>query len=53
MKIWRKPEITKIKLNPEQAVLSCCENIGRDLVDMTSAQCHEACIGWATAIQSS
>lgn len=23
-KVWSKPEITKIKLNPEQAILACC-----------------------------
>ncbi|MDD4295227.1 MAG: hypothetical protein PHP69_06930 [Candidatus Omnitrophica bacterium] len=22
---WQKPEMTRIKLNPEQAVLSCCD----------------------------
>ncbi|MDD4295083.1 MAG: hypothetical protein PHP69_06190 [Candidatus Omnitrophica bacterium] len=24
-KKWLKPELTKIRLNPEQAVLSCCQ----------------------------
>ena len=29
-KAWRVFEITKVKLNPEQAVLSCCQGDGRD-----------------------
>ncbi len=28
-KSWRTPVITKIKLNPEQAVLSCCDSTDR------------------------
>jgi len=26
---WEKPEVTKVALNPEQAVLSCCDSIMR------------------------
>ncbi|MFA7114617.1 MAG: hypothetical protein WC214_04045 [Candidatus Omnitrophota bacterium] len=26
---WQKPELIKIRLNSEQAVLSCCDNSGR------------------------
>jgi hypothetical protein len=28
-KIWKNIEITKVKLNPEQAVLSCCDSSNR------------------------
>ena len=28
-KKWIKPEMARIKLNPEQAVLSCCDNVSR------------------------
>ncbi|MFA7114687.1 MAG: hypothetical protein WC214_04415 [Candidatus Omnitrophota bacterium] len=28
-KNWLKPEIIRIKLKPEQAVLSCCDSAGR------------------------
>ncbi len=36
-----KPIITRIKLNPEQAVLSCCENTLRGRV-RTTQQCSVA-----------
>ncbi|MDD5081583.1 MAG: hypothetical protein PHZ27_05645 [Candidatus Omnitrophica bacterium] len=29
-KNWSNPELIKIKLNPEQAVLSCCDNTSRN-----------------------
>ncbi|MDD4294633.1 MAG: hypothetical protein PHP69_03865 [Candidatus Omnitrophica bacterium] len=29
---WQKPELTRVKLNPEQAVLSCCDLTGRGQV---------------------
>jgi hypothetical protein len=28
---WLNPEMTRVKLNPEQGVLSCCDNTGRGL----------------------
>jgi len=35
---WKKMEICKVKLNPEQAVLSCCDSVRRQEV-MTGGQC--------------
>ncbi|MCX5751002.1 MAG: hypothetical protein NT099_04990 [Candidatus Saganbacteria bacterium] len=32
-KAWKDFEIAKVKLNPEQAVLSCCESSGKHLSD--------------------
>ncbi|MDD5441210.1 MAG: hypothetical protein PHZ27_03260 [Candidatus Omnitrophica bacterium] len=28
---WLNPEMTRVKLNPEQAVLSCCDVVARAL----------------------
>ncbi|MDD4294322.1 MAG: hypothetical protein PHP69_02280 [Candidatus Omnitrophica bacterium] len=28
-KVWASPKVTSVKLNPEQAVLSCCAGVGR------------------------
>ncbi|MDD5081069.1 MAG: hypothetical protein PHC58_03630 [Candidatus Omnitrophica bacterium] len=44
---WQKPEITKIKLNPEQAVLSCCDLTLRAAV-YWSWQCFLLTAGCAT-----
>ncbi|MDD4294532.1 MAG: hypothetical protein PHP69_03340 [Candidatus Omnitrophica bacterium] len=35
---WQKPEMIQIKLNPEQAVLSCCDNIERGFFTTSSLQ---------------
>jgi len=40
---WLKPEIFKIKLNPEQAVLSCCDVTVRAGLDGTRFQCFLTC----------
>lgn len=37
---WVKSEIIKIKLNPEQAVLSCCSGIGK-LNALITTQCRK------------
>ncbi|MDD5441546.1 MAG: hypothetical protein PHZ27_05010, partial [Candidatus Omnitrophica bacterium] len=37
---WHCPEITRIALNPEQAVLSCCDSITRvQFMAMWDEQC--------------
>jgi hypothetical protein len=54
---WVKSEITKIKLNPEQAVLSCCDSMLRvDVLTLAraTAQClRVTCAGtsaqWASS----
>ncbi|MDD5070527.1 MAG: hypothetical protein PHV17_07330 [Candidatus Omnitrophica bacterium] len=39
-KTWKKMEISKVKLNPEQAVLSCCDSAERAVVSgPISLQC--------------
>jgi hypothetical protein len=37
-KKWTSIDIARVKLNPEQAVLTCCDSITRQQVTMT-AQC--------------
>ena len=37
---WQKPELTRVKLNPEQAVLSCCDSINKDN-NIGSNQCND------------
>ena len=32
-------EITRVKMNPEQAVLTCCDAVHRDAINATK-QCH-------------
>ncbi|MFA7114536.1 MAG: hypothetical protein WC214_03630 [Candidatus Omnitrophota bacterium] len=39
-KKWITPEIIRIKLNPEQAVLSCCSTMGKDMVWESLYQCR-------------
>jgi len=39
MKKWQKHQVVKIKLNPEQTVLSCCYSVARGMVDGTEWQC--------------
>ncbi|MDD4294338.1 MAG: hypothetical protein PHP69_02365 [Candidatus Omnitrophica bacterium] len=41
---WFKPEISKIKLNPEQAILSCCDALTRVAVvaPWNLTQCENA-----------
>jgi len=41
---WGKPEIMRINLRPEQAVLSCCDQSDKAFVDYGSIQC------WSNAI---
>jgi len=40
-------EITRINLNPEQAVLSCCDSGGRDQITMIITQCGLTACGSA------
>ena len=52
-----RPEVTRIKLNPEQAVLSCnCYNVGRShpALELMSTQRVEGtfCIGGLKAYQT-
>ena len=35
-KNWIIPEVSRIKLNPEQAVLSCCDNSNKIMVTTTA-----------------
>jgi hypothetical protein len=42
---WLNPEITKIKLNPEQAVLSCCDAVYRDAVSVSFGPSGTQCNG--------
>ncbi|MDD5081608.1 MAG: hypothetical protein PHC58_06435 [Candidatus Omnitrophica bacterium] len=46
-KKWIKTEVTKIRLSPEQAVLSCCDNTARIQIigPASSAQCVGTCTG--------
>ena len=37
-KPWHKPVVTRIKLNPEQAVLSCCDQYEK-IPPMSMVQC--------------
>ena len=42
-KSWKKMEIYKVALNPEQAVLTCCDSSGKGVLSwMGPGQC------WAT-----
>jgi len=53
---WSPFTVTRVKLNPEQAVLSCCDSTGRDLAVTTQGkQCIQyACdVGWVTDTPSS
>ncbi|MFA7115329.1 MAG: hypothetical protein WC214_07735 [Candidatus Omnitrophota bacterium] len=53
---WQKIEITKIKLNPEQAVLSCCDSVNRQLIfTPTFRQCFSggACAAATLSVASS
>lgn len=43
MKKWISLRIIKIKLNPEQAVLSCCDATVRAGLDGTRFQCFLTC----------
>lgn len=38
-KVWKDFEVTKVKLNPEQAVLSCCDELAR--TDQDHYQCGD------------
>ncbi len=40
---WTDFEITRIRLEPEQAVLSCCDGTNRNAIDGTT-QCGGACL---------
>ncbi|MCX5751845.1 MAG: hypothetical protein NT099_09365 [Candidatus Saganbacteria bacterium] len=43
-KAWKDFEITKVRLNPEQAVLGCCDNEARaNLYDEGLRQCTISC----------
>ncbi|MDD4295146.1 MAG: hypothetical protein PHP69_06505 [Candidatus Omnitrophica bacterium] len=43
-KKWITPEIIRIKLNPEQAVLSCCDNVSKAIITAQVAnQCRPGC----------
>ena len=39
---YKPMRITRVRLNPEQAVLSCCEAIGRLVQTGTTFQCGTA-----------
>ncbi|MFA7115011.1 MAG: hypothetical protein WC214_06080 [Candidatus Omnitrophota bacterium] len=39
LKKWCKTEIARVKLNPEQAVLSCCDSILRNATSVTFTAC--------------
>ena len=46
--VWFKTEITKIALNSEQAVLSCCDNSGKGISEVSwtpYSQCGGMCVG--------
>ncbi|MDD4294631.1 MAG: hypothetical protein PHP69_03855 [Candidatus Omnitrophica bacterium] len=48
---WIKPEITRVKLNPEQAILSCCDSGLRGATSVSGGiQCRPPC--GVTAIPS-
>ncbi|MDD4294682.1 MAG: hypothetical protein PHP69_04130 [Candidatus Omnitrophica bacterium] len=48
---WINPLLTRVALNPEQAVLSCCDSLDRM---MNGSQCEEiACGGTALYLTSS
>ena len=39
---WEPFEITRIKLNPEQAVLTCCDGLSKSMSDCPSgSQCRQ------------
>ncbi|MDD4294628.1 MAG: hypothetical protein PHP69_03840 [Candidatus Omnitrophica bacterium] len=40
-KKWLGLEVTKVKLNPDQAVLSCCESVAKALI--AGDQCNVTC----------
>lgn len=43
-KRWKSFEVTKVKLNPEQAVLSCCLTPGRGAIGLNpELQCVLEC----------
>ena len=44
-KKWIKLELTRVKLNPEQAVLSCCDFVERAVVLTLGQQCLGVCGG--------
>lgn len=44
-KKWVDFEITKVKLNPEQAVLSCCDNTSKIEVQREDYQCNDDVCG--------
>ncbi|MDD4294557.1 MAG: hypothetical protein PHP69_03465 [Candidatus Omnitrophica bacterium] len=50
---WHCPEITRIALNPEQAVLSCCESVTRQAFVATSSIQCEICGGTPSVLGSS
>ncbi|MDD4294900.1 MAG: hypothetical protein PHP69_05250 [Candidatus Omnitrophica bacterium] len=56
MKKWAKPELIKIRLNPEQAILSCCDFVERvQVLETFSTQCltmGECTAGLAAAMSS-
>ncbi|MDD4294726.1 MAG: hypothetical protein PHP69_04360 [Candidatus Omnitrophica bacterium] len=41
---WQKTGLTRVQLNPEQAVLSCCEQIERLFADVTTGNFQ--CVLW-------
>ena len=40
---WHSPIISRIKLNPEQAVLACCNATSK--IARSAVQCSRACPG--------
>jgi len=45
-------EIARVKLNPEQAVISCCDASHRRIGVMTYMQCDTPCSVGATPVDS-
>jgi hypothetical protein len=43
---WVKPEIFRVPLSPDQAVLSCCLTPDRGVVGATFWQCMFGCPNW-------
>ncbi|MDD5069872.1 MAG: hypothetical protein PHV17_04005 [Candidatus Omnitrophica bacterium] len=48
-KVYVPMEITRIKLNPEQAVLSCCDSVHKSVIDGNPG---DQCGGFATTMCS-
>lgn len=52
-KAWKSFEITKVRLNPEQAVLSCCDATGKSDGTLNQCQAGPSCFGLSGAAASS